>query len=46
VSPTTPADRQRMARAAVKLSVRKVAERAKVSPNTVARIEAGLPVNN
>jgi transcriptional regulator with XRE-family HTH domain len=35
-----------MARAAVRLSVREVAGRAKVSPNTVTRIEGGLPVNN
>jgi transcriptional regulator with XRE-family HTH domain len=33
-------------RAAVKMSVREVAERAKVSPNTVTRIEAGMPVNH
>ena len=36
----------RMARAALKLSVRALASAAKVSPNTVTRVEAGLPVNN
>ncbi len=36
----------RMARAALKLSVRDLAAAAKVSPNTVTRVEAGLPVNN
>jgi transcriptional regulator with XRE-family HTH domain len=35
-----------MARAALKLSVRDVASAAKVSPNTVTKIEAGLQVNN
>jgi transcriptional regulator with XRE-family HTH domain len=39
-------DQARMARAAVKLGVRDVAARAKVSPNTVTRVEAGLSVNN
>jgi transcriptional regulator with XRE-family HTH domain len=39
-------DQARMARAALKLSVRDVAGQAKVSPNTVTRIEAGLAVNN
>jgi len=39
-------DQARMARAALKLSVRDVASAAKVSPNTVTRIEAGLPANN
>ena len=34
-----------MARAALKLSVRDVASAAKVSPNTVTRLEAGLTVN-
>ena len=37
---------ERMARAALKLGVRDVADAAKVSPNTVTRLEAGLPVNN
>ena len=36
----------RMARAALKMSVRKLAAAAQVSPNTVTRVEAGLPVNN
>ena len=36
----------RMARAALKMSVRDLAAKAKVSPNTVTRVEAGLPVNN
>ncbi len=36
----------RMARAALKMSVRDLAAAAKVSPNTVTRVEAGLPVNN
>ena len=40
------ADQARMARAALKLSVRDVAALAKVSPNTVTRVESGLPVNN
>jgi transcriptional regulator with XRE-family HTH domain len=35
-----------MARAALKMSVRDLAAKAKVSPNTVTRVEAGLPVNN
>lgn len=35
----------RMARAALKLSVRSVATAANVSPNTVTRVEADLPVN-
>jgi transcriptional regulator with XRE-family HTH domain len=35
-----------MARAALKLGVRDVAALAKVSPNTVTRVEAGLAVNN
>jgi transcriptional regulator with XRE-family HTH domain len=39
-------DQARMARAALKLGVRDVADAAKVSPNTVTRLEAGLPVNN
>jgi transcriptional regulator with XRE-family HTH domain len=39
-------DQARMARAALKLSVRDVAGRAKISPNTVTRLEAGLTVNN
>ena len=39
------ADQARMARAALKLSVRDVASAAKVSPNTVTRLEAGLTVN-
>ncbi|XYD11772.1 helix-turn-helix domain-containing protein [Methylobacterium sp. NMS12] len=34
-----------MARAGLRLSVREVAEAAKVSPNTVTRVEADLPVN-
>jgi transcriptional regulator with XRE-family HTH domain len=40
------ADQARMARAALKLSVREAAALAKMSPNTVVRVEAGLPVNN
>ena len=40
------ADQARMARAALKLSVRDLAGLAKVSPNTVTRLEAGLEVNN
>jgi len=40
------ANQARMARAALKLSVREVGDLAKVSPNTVTRLEAGLPVNN
>ena len=36
----------RMARAALKLSVRDLGSAAKVSPNTVTRVEAGLAVNN
>ena len=39
-------DQARMARAALKLSVREVAAAAKVSPNTVTRVEAGSAVNN
>jgi len=39
-------DQARMARAALKLGVRDVAALAKVSPNTVTRVEAGLAVNN
>jgi transcriptional regulator with XRE-family HTH domain len=39
-------DRARMARAAVKMSVREVAELAKVSPSTITRLEAGLDVRN
>ena len=35
----------RMARAALKLGVRELAGVAKVSPNTVTRIEADLPAN-
>ena len=35
-----------MARAAVKMSVREVAELAKVSPSTITRLEAGLDVRN
>jgi transcriptional regulator with XRE-family HTH domain len=35
-----------MARAALKLGVRDVATAAQVSPNTVTRLEAGLPVNS
>ncbi|MGU3387283.1 multiprotein-bridging factor 1 family protein [Methylobacterium sp. D53M] len=35
----------RMARAALRLSVRDVAAAANVSPNTVTRVEADLPVN-
>lgn len=34
-----------MARAGLRLSVRQVAEAANVSPNTVTRAEADLPVN-
>ena len=40
------ANQARMARAALKLSVREVAALAKMSPNTVTRVEAGLPVNH
>jgi transcriptional regulator with XRE-family HTH domain len=40
------ANQARMGRAALKLSVRDVAALAKVSPNTVTRVEAGLPANN
>jgi transcriptional regulator with XRE-family HTH domain len=40
------ADQARMARAALKLGVREIAAAAKVSPNTVTRLEAGLPVNS
>jgi transcriptional regulator with XRE-family HTH domain len=36
----------RMARAALKMSVRDLAAAAKVSPNTVTRIEADLPANS
>jgi len=36
----------RMARAALKMSVRDLATAAEVSPNTVTRIEADLPSNN
>jgi transcriptional regulator with XRE-family HTH domain len=43
---TMNGEQARMARAAVKLTVLEVAKRAKVSPNTVTRIEAGLPVHN
>jgi transcriptional regulator with XRE-family HTH domain len=39
-------DQARMARAALKLSVRDVASAARVSPNTVTRLEAGGPVNH
>lgn len=35
----------RMARAALRWGVRDLAENAKVSPNTVTRIEAGYPAN-
>ncbi|MCJ2100702.1 hypothetical protein [Methylobacterium sp. E-046] len=35
----------RMARAGLRLSVRQIAEAANVSPNTVTRAEADLPVN-
>ena len=35
-----------MARAALKLGVREIASSAQVSPNTVTRLEAGLPVNS
>ena len=35
-----------MARAALNMSVRDVAKAARVSPNTVTRLEGGLPVNN
>ncbi|WP_395698736.1 helix-turn-helix domain-containing protein [Methylocella sp.] len=35
----------RMARAALKFSVREIAALAQVSPNTVTRIEADLPSN-
>jgi transcriptional regulator with XRE-family HTH domain len=40
------ANQARIARAALKMSVRDVGELAKVSPNTVTRVEAGHPVNN
>lgn len=40
------ANQARMARAALKLSVRQVGELAQVSPNTVTRVEAGLRVNH
>ncbi len=40
------ANQARMARAALKLSVRDLAALARVSPNTVTRIEAGQPANN
>jgi transcriptional regulator with XRE-family HTH domain len=40
------ANQARMARAALKLSVQEVGELARVSPNTVTRVEAGLPVNH
>jgi transcriptional regulator with XRE-family HTH domain len=40
------ANQARMARAALKLSVRELGELAKVSPNTVTRLEAGLSVNH
>lgn len=36
----------RMARAALKLSVREIASAARISPNTVTRIEADLPSNS
>jgi transcriptional regulator with XRE-family HTH domain len=36
----------RMARAALKMTVRDVGELARVSPNTITRLEAGLPVNH
>ncbi|SDR49538.1 Helix-turn-helix domain-containing protein [Rhizobiales bacterium GAS113] len=36
----------RMARAALKMSVRDLAAAAGVSPNTITRIEAGLPSNS
>jgi transcriptional regulator with XRE-family HTH domain len=39
-------DQARMARAALNLSVRDLAKAAQVSPNTVTRLEAGLPVNS
>jgi transcriptional regulator with XRE-family HTH domain len=39
-------DQARMARAALNMSVRDLAKAARVSPNTVTRLEAGLPVNN
>lgn len=35
----------RMARAALKLGVRELAERAQVSPNTVTRVESEQPSN-
>ena len=35
----------RMARAASRLSVRELAQIAEVAPNTVTRIEGGLPAN-
>ena len=34
-----------MARTALRLSVRELAQLAEVAPNTVTRIEAGLPAN-
>jgi hypothetical protein len=40
------ADQARMARAVLKLSARDLASSAKVSPNTVTRLEVGLPVHN
>jgi DNA-binding XRE family transcriptional regulator len=40
------ANQTRMARAALKLSVREMGKLARVSPNTVTRLEAGLPVNH
>jgi transcriptional regulator with XRE-family HTH domain len=36
----------RMARAALQLGVRELAALAKVSPNTITRVEAGLPANS
>ena len=36
----------RMARAATQLSIREIARRAKVSPTTIVRIEAGMPANS
>jgi transcriptional regulator with XRE-family HTH domain len=38
-------DQARMARAALKLSVRDLAAAAKVPPNAVTRVESGLPVD-
>lgn len=35
----------RMARAALKLGVRELAEKAKISPATITRIEGGYPAN-